>query len=514
MPKAILLNKNKDKPFFLYYATWLVHAPIQTRCKALLDKYVDKLGVDPRHTATKETAGQLNPFYCAMVEMLDYYSGQIFDYLDKTEDPRWPGHKLSENTFIIFTSDNGGMEGGPKERYTDNTPLDRGKISAKEGGTRVPLFIVGPGIKPGVQSDVMVNGLDFYPTILALTGSTKPADKQLDGCDLSELLLNDPTNPALVKHADGTARDTMIWHFPHGIALESTIRIGDYKLIRNYDHVNDEETPELELFQLYQTNGNKQVRVDIEESNNLAASMPEKAEAMNQKLAKMLTEMNASYPSYNPDYRGDLPGKEMACTVLSHLKKGDTVEFSDQENGAKLMRADLIYTLNGGERDEEWFRKPATMPAENIVSVKLPEGTTHYVINLIDENNFLRSYPEIAGSKQKYSEHALAVKATSDVKMKSVAKPSAAFSEKDANKDGRISKEEYVSHFALGFDRKDKNRDGVLTPNEHAHASFTAADGDKNEHLTRVEFASIFERQFRRMDQDENGFVTPDEINP
>ena len=178
------------------------------------------------------------------------------------------------------------------------------------------------------------------------------------------------------------------------------------------------------------------------------------------------------------------------------------------------MRADLIYTLNGGERDEEWFRKPATMPAENIVSVKLPEGTTHYVINLIDENNFLRSYPEIAGSKQKYSEHALAVKATSDVKMKSVAKPSAAFSEKDANKDGRISKEEYVSHFALGFDRKDKNRDGVLTPNEHAHASFTAADGDKNEHLTRVEFASIFERQFRRMDQDENGFVTPDEINP
>ena len=51
------------------------------------------------------------------------------------------------------------MEGGPNERYTDNNPLDRGKISAKEGGTRVPLIITGPGIAPGVQSNVMVNGL-------------------------------------------------------------------------------------------------------------------------------------------------------------------------------------------------------------------------------------------------------------------------------------------------------------------------------------------------------------------
>ena len=55
--------------------------------------------------------GQRNPYYCAMVETLDYYVGKLIGYLERTEDPRWPGHKLIENTYMIFSSDNGGMEG-------------------------------------------------------------------------------------------------------------------------------------------------------------------------------------------------------------------------------------------------------------------------------------------------------------------------------------------------------------------------------------------------------------------
>lgn len=100
-----------------------------------------------------------------MVEMLDYYVGQLVKELETTHDPRWPGHTLIENTYLIFTSDNGGMEGHPDEVITDNFPLDHGKISIMEGGTRVPLIITGPGIKAGIESDVMINGLDFYPTI-------------------------------------------------------------------------------------------------------------------------------------------------------------------------------------------------------------------------------------------------------------------------------------------------------------------------------------------------------------
>ena len=157
------VEENKDKPFFLYYAMWQVHSPWVMRSQALLDKYIKKLGVELTEDAKKawRVPGQNNPFYCAMVEQMDYHAGQLFTYLVETEDPRWPGHKLIENTYVIFTSDNGGMEGAPDEVVTDNIPLDKGKISLKEGGTRVPLIIVGPDIPAGVDSDVMVSGLDF-----------------------------------------------------------------------------------------------------------------------------------------------------------------------------------------------------------------------------------------------------------------------------------------------------------------------------------------------------------------
>ena len=392
------VKENKDKPFFLFYATKLVHTPIHTRSEQLLKKYCDKLGVElPKKPNEWKGEGQTNPFYCAMVEELDYYVGQMFDYLETTEDPRWPGHRLIENTYIIFTSDNGGMERMPGDNITDNYPLDRGKISAMEGGVRVPLIITGPGIDAGVESDVMINGLDFYPTLLTLTGTQAPEGATFDGCDISELLKKDPTDPELVKGNDGSVRDTMLWHFPNSLALESTIRMGDYKLVRNYSHVGDADESELELYRLYETKNGKQVRGDIEESKNLAAAMPEKAQAMNATLSERLTEMKASYPYYNPHFKSSLPNKEKVPTVRSSSKKDQVVEFSYEEHGAQVLRAQLIYTLNGGEKvfDEEWFRTPATLLPDNKISAVLPAGSTHYVINLIDENNFLVSYPDV-----------------------------------------------------------------------------------------------------------------------
>jgi arylsulfatase A-like enzyme len=395
------VSENKDRPFFLYYATWLVHTPIHTRNEKLLEKYCKKLGVERlKDNQGWKGEGQTNPYYCAMVESLDYYAGRLFDYLDNTDDPRWPGHKLIENTYVIFTSDNGGMEGYPGEIITDNYPLDKGKISLMEGGTRVPLIITGPGIKAGVESDVMVNGLDFYPTILSLTGTEKPAGKKFDGIDLAGLLLNDPANPSLVRHQNGKVRDTMVWHFPNSGAFESTIRVGDYKLIRNYDHVNEPNTVELELYRLYETRNGKQFRIDIEEFRNLADEMPAKTAQMNQRLTELLTEMKASYPYYNPHFKGELPNKEKVCSILSHRQFGNIAEFKYQENGAKVVRANLIYTLNGGQRYEEWYRVEAELTAGMKVRAQIPEGTTHYFINLIDENNFLRSYPEIVTRKE------------------------------------------------------------------------------------------------------------------
>ena len=91
-------------------------------------------------------------------------------------------------------------------------------------------------------------------------------------------------------------------------------------------------------------------------------------------------------------------------------------EFTDIEKGAKVTRAQLIYTLNGGARYEEWFRTPAKLLPENKVLCTLPKGTTHYFLNLIDENNFLRSYPEVVDSKHpsksqvKYAQRAIRAK--------------------------------------------------------------------------------------------------------
>ena len=411
------LRENYQKPFFLYYATWLVHTPIHTRSEQLLEKYCKKLGVEkPNDQEGWTMKGQTNPFYCAMVEELDYYMGKVFDYLKGTQDPRWPGHKLIENTYIIFTSDNGGMEGHPGEVITDNYPLDKGKISAMEGGTRVPLIITGPGIPKGVESDVMVNGLDFYPTLLTLTGTKRPKDKGLDGCDLSDLLLKNPTNSSLVKNKDGKPRDTMVWHFPHSVALESTIRMGGYKLVRNYNHRFDERTTELELYQLYKTDNGKQVRVDIEEANNLASQHPQLSKELNERLSSILNEMDASYPYYNPQARRVGAEKNLIPKVISHEIQNETVTFSVREQGAKIVRADLIYTNNGGKKYEEWYRIKGKEKTKGTISFNLPEGSTHYYLNLIDENNFLVSYPEtpdyseLGKTKEKFSKFAIARK--------------------------------------------------------------------------------------------------------
>jgi len=476
------LNEHKQDPFFLYYATWLVHSPIHTRSKALLDKYVERTGTDPESTPTKEVPGQKNPFFAAMVEELDHNLGVIFDYLDESDDPRWPGHKLSENTYLIFTSDNGGMEGGPKERYTDNNPLDKGKISAKEGGTRVPLIIVGPGITADVQTDVMANGLDFYPTILSMTSATRPEGKNLDGCDLLPLLHGDPTNPDLVKESDGSTRDTMVWHFPHGVALESTIRVGDYKLIRNYDHAQNPATPELELFRLYETKAGEQKRVDIEEAKNLAETIPDMTRELNEKLTVALTEMDASYPYYNPDITSELPNKEKVCVVQGHEKQGQTVEFTYQENGAKVKQADLIYTLNGGEKYEEWFRRPAELVDDGKVVAMLPDGTSHYFLNLIDENQFLRSYPQAQSKKKSFTGSAISATEGEPRKKPKRAVKAARNGNMDLNRP---------------FDRWDTDKSGFLSLEEYKTGQ---TDGIK------------LEQRFKNFDRDGDGKVTRDEF--
>lgn len=409
------MNESKDNPFFLYYAAWLVHTPIHSRSRELLTKYCKKLGVEfPQDPAAWTLDGQRNPYYCAMVEMFDHYVGQIINYLNETPDPRWPGHRLIENTYVILTSDNGGMEKVPNEIITDNFPLDRGKINAREGGVRVPLIIAGPEIKGRQESNVMVNGLDFYPTILSWTDTEVPTGLNLDGCDLSELLEQNPRAGKLVKEKNGKPRNTMVWHFPHGVAQQSTLRLGGWKLIYNYMPGR----PKLELFKLYEKYPNPSVRVDIEESKNLVDQFPEHAEMMRKKLFAKLDKMKASYPYLNPRYKGGLEGKNQICKIVANGNEGKEVWAEFKEKGNKVKKAQILYTLNGGERSEEWYVANAEVNQNRVLGT-LPEGSTHYFFNLIDEKNFLVSYPVpmdmLSAGKTKpkglYSIDALAVRA-------------------------------------------------------------------------------------------------------
>ncbi|VGO12506.1 Arylsulfatase [Pontiella desulfatans] len=383
-----------NAPFFSYYAAWYVHAPIQTRTERLLEKYALKMGYSYPLDGSEDLSAdaQINPYYGAMVEEFDFNVQRIIQYLKNTDDPRWPGHKLIENTYLFLTSDNGGMEGTASETYTDNDPLDRGKIRAEEGGVRVPYIVVGPDVPTNVVSDVMVNGLDFYPTMLSLAGI--PVPERLEGCNLRSLLLDDPQDSDLVKHFDGSVRDTMYWHFPHGGALHSTIRKNGWKLFRNYDWLDNSSLEPYRLYKLYDTDGSEN---DIGENSDLVDVETAMATQLSAELNAWLSNVNARLPHYNPTTTQTLTNKENVPAVLDSGSSNGTAWVAFQENGAAVVHADLIYTLNGdGSVDEEWFRMDAQLDAVNgRAEAVIPDGTTHYVFNLIDENNFLVSSVDV-----------------------------------------------------------------------------------------------------------------------
>jgi arylsulfatase A-like enzyme len=195
--------------------------------------------------------------------------------------------KLSDNTLVIFTSDNGGVGGyvaaGVKatEGITNNAPLRGGKGMLYEGGVRVPWIARWPGrIKPGTTCDVPIIGVDLFPTLLDLAGA-KPADGQiLDGITIKTLLLGTGT----------PERAAVYWHFPGYLGAgkdgwrttpAGSVRSGDWKLIEFF------ETGKVELYNL---------KDDIGEKNDLAAKLPDKAKELHAALVAWRKHVNAPMP--------------------------------------------------------------------------------------------------------------------------------------------------------------------------------------------------------------------------
>lgn len=256
---VMFIKKNRQKKFFLNFANYAVHTPIQAK-PSLLDKYKTKI----QSLDTK----QKNAAYATMVESVDQAVGRIITILKE--------EGIFDRTLIIFTSDNGGLLG-----VTNNAPLRSGKGFPYEGGIRVPLIIFWPDfINGGKVIDTPVSSIDFFPTLCSAAGIKNSTDEVVDGLNLLPL----------IKGENNVKRQSLFWHFPHyrgKINPYSIIRNGDWKLIKRYDG------KPFELFNL---------KNDLSEKNDLSQDMPEKVKELNEEIMIWLLKTNAKVPRANPDY--------------------------------------------------------------------------------------------------------------------------------------------------------------------------------------------------------------------
>lgn len=263
--------ESPDKPFFLYFAEFSVHTPLQAM-QADIEYFESK--------PTRGSGGHDHPVYAAMVKHLDDSVGEMLRVLKETG--------LAKSTVVVFSSDNGGVE-YTNPPATDNQPFKGGKACLYEGGVRVPLVYYQPDrFDQGVWCDAPVDCTDFLPTFAALTGNAVPAD--IDG-QSTVPLLRDP-------HSDVAPR-TLYWHYPFNVIVKhpdnglpltphSAIRIGDHKLIWDWHG-------KLELYDIPH---------DPYEERDLAAAQPQLARQMFAKLVAWLdgNVQRRYFPHPNLDY--------------------------------------------------------------------------------------------------------------------------------------------------------------------------------------------------------------------
>ncbi|MEX1048559.1 MAG: sulfatase [Akkermansiaceae bacterium] len=226
------IKENKNRPFFLYLPYSMPHIPL----------YVpdDVRDPDPKRA------------YINTIEHIDTEVGRIFDTLRALD--------LAENTYVIFTSDN-----GPwltfKHHGGSAGPLRDGKMSTFEGGQRVPCIIWAPGrIPAGTETNGLASTIDLLPTIAALTKTPLPTDRIIDGVDISPLLTGDAESP----------RKEFLYYARKRVA---GIRQGDWKLL-----VNPGNNKNIMLFNLAD---------DLGEKNNLAAENSELVESLRQRMTDL-----------------------------------------------------------------------------------------------------------------------------------------------------------------------------------------------------------------------------------
>ncbi len=249
------------KPFLLYFSYYTVHGPIMAP-EDLVNKYEQKA-----ESFSNQKDEYINPSRAAMVERLDVSIGRLMQKLDDLG--------ITDNTIIVLTGDNGG-------NFDKTTAGLRGfKGLSYEGGVREPLIIKWPGeVRAGSQSDVMVIGTDFYPSLLAMAGLPLLPEEHKDGVNLLPIFKEEKTT---------IERDELFWHYPHYHRTNpyGAIRKGDWKLIEFF------EDGKKELYNL---------KEDPYELIDVSIQYPEKALKLYNRLVSWRKNVGAQMPVLNPNY--------------------------------------------------------------------------------------------------------------------------------------------------------------------------------------------------------------------
>lgn len=210
-----------------------------------------------------------------MLYITDSYVGLIMEKLKQLN--------LSENTIIMFMSDNGGQIVS-----TYNTPLRGQKANLYEGGIRVPLIIKwDKHVKASIVSDVPVSIVDVFPTLSDI--SAQKVDNKVDGESLVPLFANKKLKRSslfwhLPSYNGNGKSNALVWQFPGGV-----IRKNDWKLIQNF------EDNSVQLFNL---------KKDIGEKNDVSASNPKIVKSLLTELQKWQKKTNAPIPTeLNPAFK-------------------------------------------------------------------------------------------------------------------------------------------------------------------------------------------------------------------
>ena len=277
------IDSSKGQPFFLNLWCYGVHGPWGHK-----EEYTQAF------MAKKDPSGrQGNPIMASMLKSVDECFGRILAELEKQD--------LADNTIIIFNSDNGGnthsnittegkksasqawVKWAGNQPPTKNTPLRDGKGTLYEGGTRVPLLWSWAGkIKPDSTSDAVVGPIDLYPTLLDLLSIPKPDNQILDG-----------TSYASVLRSEGPLQRQAYFNYHPHAGLNKAggvwVRSGDWKLLRWFGNPATHE-----LYNL---------KDDLSEAHDLAATQPDKVKELSLLIDGFLTDTSAAYPRPNPAYK-------------------------------------------------------------------------------------------------------------------------------------------------------------------------------------------------------------------